>query len=41
MAAGLETALRGGLDQLGLELTDAQIALLLDYLGRSFSGERS
>jgi len=33
MADGLEAALRGGLDQLGLELTEAQIAQLLDYLG--------
>jgi len=33
MADGLEAALRGGLDQLGLPLTEAQIAQLLDYLG--------
>jgi len=33
MAEGLEAALRGGLNQLGLELTGAQIALLLEYLG--------
>jgi 16S rRNA (guanine527-N7)-methyltransferase len=33
MAVGLEAALRGGLDQLGLSLSDAQIAQLLDYLG--------
>ena len=33
MADGLEAALRGGLDQLGLELGEAQIDQLLDYLG--------
>jgi 16S rRNA (guanine527-N7)-methyltransferase len=33
MADGLEAALRGGLNQLGLALTEAQIAQLLDYLG--------
>jgi 16S rRNA (guanine527-N7)-methyltransferase len=33
MAVGLEAALRGGLDQLGLPLSDTQIAQLLEYLG--------
>jgi 16S rRNA (guanine527-N7)-methyltransferase len=33
MADGLEAALRGGLNQLGLELTEVQIAQSLDYLG--------
>jgi len=33
MADGLEAALRGGLNQLGLELDEAQIAQLFDYLG--------
>jgi 16S rRNA (guanine527-N7)-methyltransferase len=33
MAVGLEAALRGGLDQLGLRQSEAQITQLLEYLG--------
>jgi 16S rRNA (guanine527-N7)-methyltransferase len=33
MAVGLEAALRSGLDQLGLRLSEAQITQLLEYLG--------